>query len=118
MKKLFIIILFNFLLVDGICQHSLDHYRDSDNRFSINTINNIPFVDFNQKEINFGKDSAKHWFRVRVSNLEKVELVYYLEINSPWLDSVSFISENGKKAKTLSWKTPLWQRYYEHQNFI
>jgi two-component system, sensor histidine kinase LadS len=118
MKKLFIIILFNFLLVDGISQHRLDHYRDSDKRFSINTINNIPFVDFNQKEINFGKDSAKHWFKVRVSNPEKVELVYYLEINSPWLDSVSFISENGKKAKTLSWKTPLWQRYYEHPNFI
>jgi two-component system, sensor histidine kinase LadS len=115
-----------FLLTVPICfwlnhstaQNNIQYFRDIDKKFSDKEISKIPFEKFERSDINFGKDVANHWFQITTQNPSNIEKKYYLEIKSPWLDSVKFYNSDQQIITKLSWKTPLEKRKYPHQNFI
>ena len=102
----------------GFGQTQIQYFRDTYKEFSANSVQKIPFKDYNKTTLNFGKDSSLHWLKVKISNPEQSNILCFFEVNSPWLDSLNFISEKGKSTKTLSWATPTNERFYDHQSFI
>lgn len=118
MKKLLLLALFCWLALPSKSQSFLYYYRDAEKAFTAKQISNIPFKTYPKNTINFGKDSSNHWMKIQLKNEENIDNKYFVELGFPWLDSVSFYSAKGGLIKKLSWKTPLNERYFEHQNFV
>lgn len=118
MFKVRLILLFCLLLNFSTAQNTIQYFRDIDKTLTEKDISRIPFEKFERNDINFGKDKANHWFEIKILNPTAHRKKYFLEIISPWLDSVKFYDSNQHLLAKLSWQTPFENRLYPHQNFI
>lgn len=109
---------FCLLSLPSRSQSNLSYYRDTKKVFTSKQISQIPFKTYTKNTINFGKDSSNHWLKIQIKNQENLPNRYFVELNFPWLDSVSFYAQDTHLSSQLSWKTPLNERYFEHQNFV
>ena len=69
-------------------------------------------------QFGLGEDSSYHWLKINVTNRANLKVKKYVEINSPWLDSVWVYNQVFEPKMKLSWKTPLSERAFPNQNFI
>lgn len=118
MKKLILFVVSCLLSLPSRSQSLLSYYRDTEKVFTPKLIIQIPFKTYPKNTINFGKDSSNHWMKIQIKNEENIDNKYFVELGFPWLDSVSYYSAKGNLIKSFSWKTPLNERYFEHQNFV
>lgn len=118
MKKAILLLILYLCSLSSMSQSLLFYYRDAQKIFTPKQIKQIPFQAYPKNTINFGKDSSNHWMKIQIKNEETIDNKYFVELGFPWLDSVSFYSAKGNLIKKLSWKTPLNERYFEHQNFV
>lgn len=118
MKKLILFVVICLLSLPSRSQSVLFYYRDAEKVFTSKQISQIPFKTYPKNTINFGKDSSNHWMKIQIKNQENSLNRYFVELNFPWLDSVRFYSQDTHLLSVLSWKTPLNERYFEHQNFV
>lgn len=118
MKKLILFVVICLLSLPSRSQSVLSYYRDAEKVFTSKQISQIPFKTYPKNTINFGKDSSNHWLKIQIKNEANKTNKYFVELGFPWLDSVSFYSANSRLIKNYSWKTPLNERYFEHQNFV
>ena len=99
-----------------LAQSEISYWKDERKIFKKEDILKAKFSPLPDNQFNIGTDSAYHWlkFDIKSANAEKM----FMEINSPWLDSVWFYNGKLELIKKLSWKTPWQDRPFAHQNFI
>lgn len=97
-------------------QLEISYLKDEQKILRKEDILKAKFSPLPDNQFNIGTDSSYHWlkFDIKSTTTEKM----FIEINSPWLDSVCFYNSSLEVIKKLSWKTPLKDRPFPHQNFI
>ena len=118
MKKLLRLLILFLGIFDTIAQDKISYFRDSAKIFQTQAIINAHFVALKNNQFGLGEDSSYHWLKINVTNRANLKVKKYVEINSPWLDSVWVYNQVFEPKMKLSWQTPLSERAFPHQNFI
>ncbi len=104
-------------------QQGIFYFRDSSQKLTITELQQSgQFRPLNTTFFSFGKDSSNHWLRFELENKELFSKEIVVEINQPYLDSVSFyvVDANDRILKKIEegWKTHYKSRSYPHRNFV
>jgi two-component system, sensor histidine kinase LadS len=118
MKKPLLSIILFLCIFNTKSQDRISYFRDSAKKFQAQTVINAPFVALKKNQFGLGEDSSYHWLKINISNQAGQKVKKYVEINSPWLDSVWVYTQTLEPKIKLSWKTPFSERVFPNQNFI
>ena len=99
-------------------QDKIFYFRDSSKNLPAQAVINAHFITLKNNQFGLGEDSSYHWLKINISNQAGQKEKKYIEINSPWLDSVWVYSQTLEPKMKLSWQTPYSERAFPHQNFI
>ncbi len=97
-------------------QLEISYLKDEQKILRKEDILKVKFSPLPDNQFNIGTDSSYHWLKFDIKSATTQKM--FIEINSPWLDSVWYYNSNMELIKKMSWKTPLKDRPFPHQNFI
>ena len=118
MKKPLLSLILFLGIFNTIAQDKILYFRDSAKNLPARAVVNAHFVALKNNQFGLGEDSAHHWLKINIANRASLKIKKYIEINSPWLDSVWAYTQTLEPKIKLSWKTPFSQRIFPNQNFI
>lgn len=118
MKKLLLSLILFLGIFNTIAQDKISYFRDSAKTLPAQVIINAHFVALKNNQFGLGEDSSYHWLKINISNQATLKVKKYIEINSPWLDSVWVFTQTLEPKIKLSWQTPFSERVFPNQNFI
>ena len=118
MKKPLLSLILFLGIFNTIAQDKISYFRDSAKIFQTQAIINTHFVALKNNQFGMGEDSSYHWLKINITNQATLKVKKYVEINSPWLDSVWVYNQVLEPTMKLSWQTPFSERVFPYQNFI